>query len=55
VISVLLNEVDDNCVLLGSYAGISGNFLPTFRDKPPEDGTESSFRNVGKKLPLLAA
>jgi len=25
-------EVDENCALLGYYASISGNFLPTFRD-----------------------
>jgi len=44
----------------------SGNFLPTFRDNlscpssgvknsKDEDGTDRLSRNVGKKLPLLAA
>jgi hypothetical protein len=51
-------------ILLSYYAASSGNFLPTFRDnlsvpfsevKISEDGTDSLFRSVGKKLPLLAA
>jgi len=32
VISGLCRDVDENCALLGYYAVISGNFLPTFRD-----------------------
>jgi len=54
--------------LPGYYAASSGSSLPTFRDKLSglssrdnfedgtdlEDGTESSHRNVGTKLPLLA-
>jgi len=51
-------------ILLSYYAASSDNFLPTFRDnlsvpfagvKISEDGTDSLFRSVGKKLPLLAA
>ena len=51
----------NNCVLLGFYAVSSGNLLSTFRDNlsvpssAPEDGTDRLPRNVGKKLPLLAA
>jgi hypothetical protein len=55
----------ENCALLGYYAVSSGNFLPpfgiTFRSHPPfgflnpEDWTDTLSRNVGKKLPLLAA
>jgi len=64
-------EVDENCALLGYYAASSGNFLPKFRDnvlvsssgvKNPkeglfilEGGIDMLSRNVGKKLPLLAA
>ena len=50
-----------NCALLGYYAASSGNSLSTFRDNlsvpfsTPEDGTARLARNVGKKLPLLAA
>jgi len=56
-----------NSVLLGLYVGSSSNFIPTPRDKlsvppsgvknplTPEGETEISSRNVGKKLPLLAA
>jgi len=50
-----------NCALLGYYPESSGNFLPTLRDNPSvassgaEDGIDSLSRNVGKKLPLLAA
>jgi len=61
-ISGFRREVSENCTLLGSYAASSGNLLPTFRDNlssgvkwNPENGTDGSFRNVGKKLPLLAA
>jgi hypothetical protein len=28
------NEADEKCALLGHYTTSSGNFLPTFRDKP---------------------
>ena len=45
-------EVDDNCALLSRYAASSDNLLPTFRFSTPEDGTDKSSRNVGKKLPL---
>jgi len=34
VISGFRREVDENCALLGYYAARSGNFSPTFRDKP---------------------
>ena len=43
-------EVDENCSLLCYYATSNGNLLPTFWDLP-----ECTSRNVGKKLPLLAA
>jgi len=61
----------DNCALLGLYAATSGNFLPTFQHYISvlslgfknqillflnlEDGTDRLSRNVGNKLPLLAA
>jgi len=50
--------VDGKCALLGYYAAISGNSLPTFRDNLSEptleDGTDMLSRNVGKELQLLA-
>ena len=66
LISVFRREVDENCPLLGYYAVSSGSFLPTFRDNlsvsssgvknlDPGDGTDRMSRNIGKKLPLLAA
>jgi len=68
VISGFRREVDEKCALLGCYLASSGKFLPTFRDhlsvpsskankrlKTLEDGADSKSRNVGKKLPLLAA
>jgi len=68
VISGFLRVVDENCALLGYDAAISGNFLPVLRDSltvpssglknkifTTENGTEKFFRNVCKKLPLLAA
>ena len=71
VISGFRREVDENCALLGYYTANSGNFLSTFRGKilvPSsagflrgggflnlENGTDKLSRNVGKKLPLLAA
>jgi len=55
----------ENCALLGYYAASSDNLLLTFRDNlsvpssgfknPFQDGTDRLSRNVGKKLPLLAA
>ena len=62
MISGFGREVDENCGLLCRYAVSSGNLLRTFRDnlsvQPSreylEDGTERLFRNIGKKLPLLA-
>ena len=65
--SVFRREADENCPLLGHYAASSGDLLRTFRDNlsvpssgvknswPHEDGTDRLPRNVGKKLPLLAA
>ena len=56
-------RIDENCAILGYYAAISGNFLPTFRDDllvpysgvtSPEDWTNSFSQNVGNKLPLLS-
>jgi len=45
---------------MGYYAARSGSFLPTIRDNlsVPFSGTtnpDTLARNVGKKLPLLAA
>ena len=63
VISGFRNEVADSCALVG-HTQSRGNFLGTFRDNlmvpssgllNPEDGTDRLSRNVGKKLPLLAA
>jgi hypothetical protein len=51
VISIFRRDVDENCAFLGYHAANSGNFLPTYL----EDGTYRLSRNVGKKLPLLAA
>jgi hypothetical protein len=55
----------ENCALLGYYAASSVNLLPTFRNylsvpssgfkNPFQDGTDRLSRNVGKKLPPLAA
>jgi hypothetical protein len=57
----------ENRALLGYYAASSTNFLPTFRDNLsvpnsgfptnwiPKDGIDRLYRNVCKKLPLLAA
>jgi len=54
-------ECTKNCALLRYYAASSGNLLQMFRGNltvpssgTPEDGTDSSSRNVGNKLPLLA-
>ena len=52
-----------NLALLGCYAASRGNSLPTFRDKllgpnlrvQAESKTDKLSRNVGNKLPLLAA
>jgi len=52
-----------NCNPLGYYAPISGNSLPTFREKLSdpypslvlEDGTGWLFQNVGKKVTLFTA
>jgi len=51
-----LKKKSKNCALLGYYASCSGNLLPTFRNNitVPSSGTDWLFRNVGKKLPLLA-
>ena len=61
-ISGFRRQVAENYALLGHYAASSGKFLPTFRDNLqgskiliPEDGNDGTSRNVGKKLPLLAA
>jgi hypothetical protein len=57
VISGFRLEVDDNCALLGYYA--ASKFLPTFLDDLSVPTLKMNpiglFRNVGKKLPLLAA
>jgi hypothetical protein len=41
VISGFRREIDENCALLGCYTA--------------NNGTDSLSRNIGKKLPLLAA
>jgi len=58
---------DENCALLGHYAGSNGSSLPTFRETDLshlqgsgiqvtlEDGTDRLSQNFGKELPLLAA
>jgi hypothetical protein len=46
----------ENCALLGYNTGSSGNFYRlSFGFLNPEDGTIRLSRNVGKKLPLVAA
>ena len=61
VISGFPVEAAENCALLACYVESRRNFLSTFRDNlwgpvsNPEDGTDILSRNVGKKLPLLAA
>jgi hypothetical protein len=45
-------EGGGNCSLLGYYAASIGYFLATLS---PEEMTDMLSRNVGKKLPLLAA
>ena len=44
VISGFRRKIDENCALLGYCAAISGNFLPTFRDKlsGPSSGVKNS-------------
>jgi len=69
-LSILIEPTNverENSALLGYHATSSGNFIPMFRDnlsvqspgfknpKTPEDDTERLSRNVGNKLPLLAA
>ena len=54
-------ESNESCALLGYYTASGGNFVPTFRDNLSvpsvplslEDGSDSFFRKVGKKWPLL--
>jgi len=36
VISGFRREVDENCALLGYYAAIRGNFIPTFQGQKME-------------------
>ena len=43
----------ENCALLTCYAASSGNFVRTFRHNLWV--ASLGFKNVGKKLPLLAA
>ena len=40
VISGFRREVNENCALLGCYATISGNFVPTFRENLPVSSSE---------------
>jgi len=53
VISGFRREVDENCTLLGYYTGVVAISYLVFLIR--EDGTDNLSRNVGKKLPLLAA
>jgi len=66
MISGFRREAAENCALLGYYSASSDNFLPTFRNNlsvpssgfknlTPRVGPIGFFRNVGKKLPPLAA
>ena len=61
VTSGFRREADENRALLGYYAASSGDFLPTFRANLSvpvfisQVGNDRLSRNVGKKLPLLAA
>ena len=69
MISSFRRDVDENCTLLSHYTASGGNSLLTFRDNlsvpssgvknssilDSEDGTNRLFRNVGKKLPTMAA
>jgi hypothetical protein len=64
VISGFRREVDENCALLVYYAASGEYLLSTFGDnlsvlssrvKDKKDGTDTLSRNVGKKLPILAA
>jgi hypothetical protein len=69
VISGFRRDCDEICALLGNYAALSVNPLPTFRDNVSvpssrvkkskkfltlEDGTDMLSRNVGKELSLDA-
>jgi len=47
-ISGFRREVEENCALLGYYAAISDNFLPTFRDNLSVQFQGSSERKVGR-------
>jgi len=61
MISGFLCKIHEDCTLLGYYAVSGGNFSLTFWDnlKVPSSGVKNPFlflsRNIGKKLPLLAA
>jgi hypothetical protein len=53
-------KLDENCALLVYYAASSGNFVLKLQDNlsVPSSGVDLAYRlsrNVGKKLPLLAA
>jgi hypothetical protein len=67
MISGFRREVGEKRALLGYFSASSGNFLPMFWDNisvpssgvfcllKPDDWTDWLNRNVGEKLPLLAA
>jgi hypothetical protein len=60
VISGIRRDDDEMCALLGSYAALDGNALPTFWNNfigllDPGRWDDTLFRNVGKGLPLDAA
>jgi hypothetical protein len=46
---------EENCDRLGYYATSGGNFVPTFRYNLSVHEADRLSRNVGEKLPLLAA
>jgi hypothetical protein len=48
-VSGFCHEEDENCALLGYYAMISGNFLPTFRDIGPIFGVQEDGAKVDPK------
>ena len=49
------SEVDENCALLRYYTASGGNSLSTFRDNISVPSADRFSRNVGNKLPPLAA
>jgi hypothetical protein len=59
VISDFRRDVDENCALLGCYAALTGNYVPTFQDNlsVPSSRVKTNrlSRNVETELPLYVA